>query len=276
MEDEDLIRRRQRESSPSPFQTNVLVFIIGLLSFLRLFSVELTSLKLKVFANNNTVSLTTSAAGKTKSTLHYHYHQYSKNNNTSQRSQYGYRRPRPPYSPIQHTSHTCIINRNTSSEEVIHLPIGVPHLILIGAQKSATSEFQLLADKRSNVITSLSAGKFETHFFDFHVQRTLMHIFREERFTLHNNDALTSSFFQIGPKSEKFNDTVCRFRQLYTKYFDMSRVASNDMSVVMEKTPSYMLYNGLPWIIDAVCPWKPKILVILRDPVDRACKYVVL
>ena len=52
----------------------------------------------------------------------------------------------------------------------------------------------------------------------------------------------------------------------------MSMAGINRMSVVMEKTPSYMLLGNLPQVIDAVCPWKPKILAILRNPVDRACE----
>ena len=119
------------------------VFILVILSFLTLFSEELTSLKLDdVFAKNDTAA---------KSPLHHKYQ-----SNTTQRSRYGYHHPQPPYPPIQHISHTCLINRNTSSEQVIHLTTAVPHLILIGAQKSATSEFQVLADKYTNVITPLS------------------------------------------------------------------------------------------------------------------------
>jgi hypothetical protein len=193
------------------------------------------------------VSLAASSAGKTKSTLHH-------------RSHYGYHRPQPPYTPIKHTSHTCVIKHNTSSEQVIHLPTVVPHLILIGAQKSATSEFQVLADKHINVITSLLARKFEPHFLEQQVQNSLGRLVQKE----------------TEPPKAEFHDTVCKFRQRYTEYFNMSQVASNERSVVMEKTPAYMLHRNLPWVIDAICPWKPKILVILSDPIDRACECVCL
>ena len=217
------------------------VFII--LSLLTLFSVEWTSLKLQVFSFANEPTA--------KSSLHYdHSHK-----NSTKRSQYGYYRPQPPYPPIQHISHTCLINRNTSSEQTIHLPTVVPHLILIGAQKSATSEFQVLANKHINVITPLSARKFEPHYLEFQVESALL---RQKR---KNNTAA-------------FDDTVCALRQRYTAYFNMSQIESNEMSVVMEKTPSYILHENLPWVIDTLCPWKPKILAILRDPVDRACECV--
>mmetsp|Transcript_5539 Transcript_5539/g.8512 ORF Transcript_5539/g.8512 Transcript_5539/m.8512 type:complete len:251 (+) Transcript_5539:173-925(+) len=230
------------DRSSSSFQLGILafVFILVILSFLTLFSEELTSLKLNdVFAKNDTTA---------KSPLHRKYY-----SNTAQRSKYGYHHPQPPYQPIQHMSHTCLIKRNTSSEQVIHLTTAVPHLILIGAQKSATSEFQVLADKYINVITPLSAIKFEPHFLDFKLQGALMRMIREN-------------------KTAEFDNAVCRFRQKYTEFFNMTQVNNNTMSVVMEKTPVYMLLHNLPMIIDVLCPWRPKILVILRDPVDRACK----
>lgn len=76
-------------------------------------------------------------------------------------------------------------------------------------------------------------------------------------------------------ETAEFDNAVCRFRQKYTEFFNMSQVNNNTMSVVMEKTPSYMLLHNLPLIIDVLCPWEPKILVILRDPVDRACKCAI-
>ena len=108
---------------------------------------------------------------------------------STQRSRYGYRRPQPPYHPIKHTSHTCIVNRNTSSEEVINIPTGVPNLILMGAQKSATSEFQVLANKHNNVITPLSVNRFEPHYLE-HVRTPLLKHLRDSA-----NDNHTSSEF---------------------------------------------------------------------------------
>ena len=65
-------------------------------------------------------------------------------------------------------------------------------------------------------------------------------------------------------------DVLCKFRESYSEYFDMSAIQAN-VSVVFEKTPSYMLFPTIPAAIDAVAgPWKPKMLAILRNPVDRA------
>lgn len=233
------LHRSSSKSFQPKFGVLTIICILVILSILTLFSSESTSLKLyhDIFAKNET-------AVKSPS-LHL------------QRSKYGYHRPRPPYVPIQHTSHTCVINRNTSSERLIHLPTAVPHLILIGAQKSATSEFQVLANKHINVITPLSAEKFEPHYLEGRVEPGLM------RYVSAGNDIA------------EFDDALCQFREKYTKFFNMSQVNSNKMSVVMEKTPAYMLHHNLPFFIDALCPWKPKILTILRDPVDRACECVL-
>eukprot|EP00985_Skeletonema_marinoi_P023553 scaffold15742_cov178-Skeletonema_marinoi.AAC.12 len=213
------------DRSSSSFQPKLgiptFVYILVILSFQTLFSEELlTSLEL----NNGFAKRETAA----KSPLHRKYY-----SNTTQRSNYGYYRPQPPYPPIQHISHTCLINRNTSSEQVIHLPTAVPHLILIGAQKSATSEFQVLADKYINVITP---RKFEPHFLDVQVEGALMKMIR------------------ANGQTAEFDNAVCRFRQKYTAFFNMSQVNNNTMSVVMEKTPSYMLLHNLPLIIDVLCP----------------------
>jgi hypothetical protein len=220
-------------------KSNVLaiVYTLVILSFLTIFSGESTSLKLfhDIYAKNETI---------TKSPSHHHL----------QRSDYGYIRPQPPYTPIQHTSHTCVIKRNTTDERVIHLPTAVPHLILIGAQKSATSEFQVLADKHINVITPLSVRKFEPHYLEWKVEPGLRKYMHE------------------GSKKAEFDDTACVLREKYTNFFNMSQVNSNTMSVVMEKTPAYRMHHNLPFLIDILCPWQPKILTILRDPVDRACK----
>jgi hypothetical protein len=36
-----------------------------------------------------------------------------------------------------------------------------------------------------------------------------------------------------------------------------------------EKTPNYMIWPHVPPAIIETCPWKPKILIVLRNPVDR-------
>ena len=230
------------------FDRSFSFYTIVILSCLALFAVygfgltEQPALKLNlfdIFATDDTPAITMKSALRL------------------QRSDYGYHRPRPPYLPVQHVSHTCVINRNTSSEQVIHLPTAVPHLILIGAQKSATSEFRVLADKHINAITPHSVGAGEPSFLNDEVEGPVMELMLK------------------GNKEGEVRDALCRFRQKYTEFFDMSRVNENAMIVAMEKTPEYIMHPNLPLVIDALCPWKPKILTILRDPVERACECLV-
>ena len=92
------------------------------------------------------------------------------------RTKYGYLHPTPPYKPVIRISHTCNITSRKNNEiiqEVVRLPVATPHLILIVAQKSGTSGFQSMIDKRISVITPLSVNKFEPHFFDFRVKSVL-------------------------------------------------------------------------------------------------------
>ena len=181
---------------------------------------------------------------------------------TTTRSHHGYIRPHPPFPSLQRTSHTCrIITKNSTSsteeEEIVHMPTAVPHLILIGAQKSATSQFQAVANRRRNVITPLSMKKFEPHFFDLGVGSTLFRL-RKRMKTEHSI------------LKQEYESKLCKLRQMYTMYFNMTSVINNNASIVMEKTPSYILNDKLPQVIDDLCPWQPKILAILRNPVDRA------
>ena len=96
------------------------------------------------------------------------------NHQRNGRTKYGYLHPTPPYKPVIRISHTCnitSIKNNETIQEVVHLAVATPHLILIGAQKSGTSSFQSMIDKRINVITPLSVDKFEPHFFDWQVKK---------------------------------------------------------------------------------------------------------
>eukprot|EP00977_Amphora_coffeiformis_P025979 scaffold23349_cov154-Amphora_coffeaeformis.AAC.3 len=36
-----------------------------------------------------------------------------------------------------------------------------------------------------------------------------------------------------------------------------------------EKTPNYMIWPHVPAAIVETCPWKPKIVIVLRNPIDR-------
>jgi hypothetical protein len=50
---------------------------------------------------------------------------------------------------------------------------------------------------------------------------------------------------------------------------DQSLAQPNNL-LFFEKTPSYLFLRRTPQLIRSICPWTPKIIVILRNPVDRA------
>ncbi|KAL9189728.1 hypothetical protein ACHAXT_009403 [Thalassiosira profunda] len=161
------------------------------------------------------------------------------------RTAYGYRRPRPPFEAVRHISHTCKIPSSSGQySRKVHLQFGVPNLILIGAQKAGTSTFLSIFDRHPQMVKP-ARKSFEPHFFDWNVP---------------------------GVTTKHFNRTesqLCKLRESYSQLFDMAQIQPN-VSVAFEKTPAYILFPGIPSAIDSVCPWKPKILASLRNPIDRA------
>mmetsp|Transcript_12429 Transcript_12429/g.27024 ORF Transcript_12429/g.27024 Transcript_12429/m.27024 type:complete len:414 (-) Transcript_12429:63-1304(-) len=178
----------------------------------------------------------------------------SPNTNTADannaRSAYGYRHPRPPFQRIHHTSHNCTVPSSSGKYvRQVHIPTAVPHLILIGAQKSGTSTLQTIFKSQQHVVKPSRKRTFEPHFFDWEMGLTKYKGNRQ--------------FNESSP------GVLCGYSEAYSEYFEMSKIQAG-VSVAFEKTPSYLNYPSIPSAIEAVCPWKPKILAILRNPVDRA------
>lgn len=166
------------------------------------------------------------------------------------RSAYGYRHPRH-FQRIIHTSHNCTIpsaSGEYSSSRKVHILTGVPHIILIGSQKSGTSTVQGIFNGQQNIHKPAFKRTFEPHFFDWDMGLN------------------TKLNFNASSLSQ---GELCKWREAYSQYFDMSKIKPN-VSVVFEKTPSYMLFPSIADVVNPICPWKPKILAILRNPVDRA------
>ena len=157
---------------------------------------------------------------------------------------HGYIPPHPPFEPLKHVSHTCTL----SNGERVHIPVAVPHLILIGTQKGGTGTLQELFKLSPNVILPRKA--IEIDFMDEKVVRR------------------TSN----GHLNETDEGELCRLRKEYADEYKMDDIISmKDKAVIaFEKTPHYMLRSTIPKAIDIVCPHKPKILVTLRNPIDRA------
>ena len=132
-----------------------------------------------------------------------------------------------------------------------HTKWNVPNLILIGAQKSGTSTISTVLRKRHgrHVIQPFTRS-FEPHFFDW----------------------------KVGAPSINFTDVdetkLCKFRKEYTGYWDQTMMKED--VIAFEKTPSYMITPNIIPAIEAICVWRPKILAILRNPIDRAYSHYAM
>jgi len=158
------------------------------------------------------------------------------------RTRYGYERPKPPFEPIKHSSYNC---------RTFHAQWAVPNLILIGAQKSGTSTIWTVLRKRyGRHVLQPYTRSFEPHFFDW----------------------------KIGAPSINFTDIdeakLCDFRKEYMGYWDHTMMRSD--VIAFEKTPRYMITPNIIPAIEAVCVWRPKILAILRNPIDRAYSHYAM
>ena len=117
---------------------------------------------------------------------------------------------------------------------------------MIGAQKSGTTSIHKMFDMQRDVMTPTKRRKSEAHFFDFDL------------------DIRRGRGYDARSEGE-----LCRDRERYLALFETSEVVPN-VTVVFEKTPSYMVHPAIASAVESICVWKPRILVALRNPVDRA------
>lgn len=125
----------------------------------------------------------------------------------------------------------------------------LPHFIIAGAQKCGTTAlFEFLSEHPE---IQPSKGP-ETHFFDWYYPG--------------NEDPdqwLQKNNFSA---SLRGSDLRCAVKWNYAQHFDYSE----DKKIFFEKTPSYLFLTKTPELIATTCPWKPKIVIILRNPINRA------
>ena len=122
----------------------------------------------------------------------------------------------------------------------------VPSFIIIGAQKSGTTSLYELLCEHPLVIRG---KRRETHFFDWRWLDPL--------------DAAVGEAAAMG-------STAPAAQVEYQKYFNADALFKYPSLLTGESTPSYLLHSDfvIPRL-KAVCPWA-KLLVVLRNPVDRA------
>ena len=68
--------------------------------------------------------------------------------------------------------------------------------------------------------------------------------------------------------NQEDNDEIMyKIRKSYYKKWQ--HLPGDEGKIFFEKTPCYLILPDVPETIETVCPWKPKIIVILRNPIDR-------
>jgi Sulfotransferase domain len=145
------------------------------------------------------------------------------------------------------TTFTCqILNRTVT------IPT-VPHFLIVGAQKAGTTALLEFLKQHPDLESSMEK---ETHFFDWHYpsQHKRKDWLTERRLPMN-----------LSPEEE-----TCAVRKAYSEYFNATSIRMGRNTIVFEKTPGYLFLNEVPKRIATTLFWKPKIVVILRNPVDRA------
>jgi len=110
-----------------------------------------------------------------------------------------------------------------------------------GAQKAGTSALYHLLGAHPAIQSSL---RFEPHFFDSHVKEIK----------------------QYRNVSKLKQHEICSYRKEYRHLWAPS---THGASITFEKTPAYLCKYHIAPYMKAIAPWT-KILVILRNPIDRA------
>lgn len=132
----------------------------------------------------------------------------------------------------------------------------VPSFIIAGAQKSGTTALYNILKKHPMIISK--TGRNEGHYFNRH--------FLEKPIQIHKYQPENR-----GHMSALVNEEVWCDRGLaYIKDIFKRRMHKLSKFISFEKTPAYLHCPHIPELISIVCPWKPKVIILLRNPVDRA------
>lgn len=128
-----------------------------------------------------------------------------------------------------------------------------PAFIIIGAQKAGSSALADYLKLHPNIVGSSSDRDKELHFLDWMIPN------QRQRYEKQIEMNITEE------------ELWCYYRHSYVQNFDTDRLRRDPSLVAFEKTPSYLFLGYyLPEVLKHVCPWNPKLLAIVRNPIDRA------
>lgn len=146
---------------------------------------------------------------------------------------------KPPSSSSLKNEYSCIDNYNNK----LTYP-AIPSFIIAGAQKSGTTALYHIFAKHPLLVTTPEA---EARFFT----------------KRRNQIQITTTQGEICSKGYEYY-------QLFNVTSKQDRMLRSGSIHAYEKSPLYILDPKIPEMILKVCPWKPKIIIILRNPIDRA------
>lgn len=155
----------------------------------------------------------------------------------------------------QQNYHTCQLPK---TKERLTLPI-LPHFMIIGAQKAGTT---VLSELLQLVPGITRHEKKEAHFFDYEIPRRY--------------DAR---------KLSRDPQLCCDYYHQYLSYYGQTAASwgggrffstSSPTMYYFEKTPSYLARPDIPEKLQYILPNLPKVLIVLRDPIERAYSHYAM
>lgn len=106
----------------------------------------------------------------------------------------------------------------------------------------------------------IPSNKYETHFFDKKCQK------------LKCQEAVQENKKELSSHQNTTTNTtreIENIRSIYSNEFNMTQLKNNSDLLSFEKTPIYLFHPYVAARIQTILPWS-KIIMLLRDPVDRA------
>ena len=126
----------------------------------------------------------------------------------------------------------------------------MPTFIIAGAQKSGTTSLYNILKSNPSLF---SFPKVESHFFDFHFSNSLS--------SLSDGDICSKGY---------------EYSQTFKATSEQNDGVINGSLLAFEKTPWYIMDPHIPEKIHKTCPWGPKIIITLRNPIDRAYSHFMM
>ena len=150
--------------------------------------------------------------------------------------------------------HTCQLHNET-----VTIPT-VPYFVIIGAQKSGTTSIARYLGEHPDILPQLHPRRKEVHFFN--------NVFQ----------GLIANHWVLNKHNDTLPEFWCRSRKRYVETMyqldiflrTINETGGSTNLVSFDKTPSYIHLDNCPEFLKRTCPWMKKIIVVLRDPVDRA------